>query len=345
MNYRILGQTHIKVSVLSFGAWQLGDSKYWGEDCATDADATVHAAIDNGINLFDTAEVYGDGESERVLGKILGSKRKDIILASKVLPDHCAPENLRKSCEASLQRLGTDYIDLYQIHWPYAADAYTNAKGETVPGVCAYEETQATLQELQDEGKIRAIGVSNFGRTDLESWCQTGECITNQIGYNMLFRAPEYDVIPTCRKQGIGVMAYMPLMQGLLSGDYFEIDDIPLMRRRTRHFASQREGTRHGEPGHEALLFETLAILRAFADAVDLPMATLALIYLIAQPGVSTVVLGARKVDQLRENLLSGDLTLGPAGMAQLNEITAPLKQAMGHNADLWQGDSTCRVK
>ena len=345
VQYRILGSSHMNVSVLAFGAWQLGDPNYWGEDHATDAEATVQAAIDSGINLFDTAEVYGDGESERVLGKALGTRRKEVYLASKVLPEHCAPDDIRSSCEASLQRLGTDYLDLYQVHWPYTAEAFVNAKGEKVPGVCAYEDTVAALEALQGEGKIRAIGVSNFGPTDLAEWCEAGQCVSNQIGYNMLFRAPEYDVVPACRQHQVGVMAYMPLMQGLLSGRYSAVEDVPLMRRRTRHFSGDREGTRHGEPGHESMLFETLALLRAFSDAVGIPMSTLALTWLIAQPNVSTVVLGARKAAQLQENLRGADLDLGPAGIAQLNEMTAPLKHVMGHNADLWQGDSTCRVK
>jgi Predicted oxidoreductases (related to aryl-alcohol dehydrogenases) len=118
MEYRRLGRTDWMVSVVSFGAWQIGDAEFWGHDDAANAETAVRVALDEGITLFDTAEMYGAGASEEALGKALGARRKDVYIADKVSPENCAPDRVRSSCEASLRRLGTDFIDLYQVHWP-----------------------------------------------------------------------------------------------------------------------------------------------------------------------------------------------------------------------------------
>lgn len=331
MRYRLLDGTGWNVSAVSFGAWQLGDETFWGRDDEADAEAAVRCALDCGVNLFDTAEMYGDGESERVLGAALGADHARVHIATKVSPENCAPDRLRNSCEQSLRRLGRDWIDLYQVHWP-CRDV-------------SFDSVQETMETLRQEGKIRAVGVSNFGVGDMGAWMASGKPTTNQIGYNLLFRAPEYGLIPECRRNGIGVLAYMPLMQGLLAGRYEAVADIPMLRRRTRHFSSARSGTRHGESGHEDLLMDTVLDLRDFAEAIGIPMATMCLSWLVAQPGVTSVVLGARNERQLRGNLEAADLYIGPAAVAQLNEITYPLKRAMGQNCDMWQSEGDSRVR
>ncbi len=330
MQYRKLGKTDVEVSHLAFGAWQLGDPAYWGTDTQADAQAAVDAAIDGGINFFDTAEMYGDGESERVLGKVLGKRRNNLILATKAWPTNCAPKDLRAACEASLERLGTDYVDLYQIHWPFSH--------------ASYEEAQAELDKLKAEGKIRMAGVSNFGTRDLASWLETGQAVTNQLGHNLLFRAVEYDIVPACRRQGVGVIAYMPLLQGLLAGKWDSIEDIPPNRRRTRHFSGTRENVKHGEPGCEDLLMQTLNHLSQFADAIDVPLATVSICWLAAQPGVDSVIVGARDAAQVRRNLQAAAIDIGPAAIAQLNEITGPLKNHLGDNADMWLSEAESRI-
>ena len=330
MEYRRLGRTDWMVSVVSFGAWQIGDAEFWGSDGAADAETAVQVALDEGINLFDTAEMYGAGASEEALGKALGARRKDVYIADKVSPENCAPARLRGSCEASLRRLGTDCIDLYQVHWP----------SREVP----FEETWAALAALRDEGKIREVGVSNFGPRDLADWRATGDAVSDQVGYNLLFRAVEYEVIPACREQGVSVLAYMPLMQGLLTGRYASIEDIPMLRRRTRHFSRHRDGTRHGEEGHENLLMDTVADLRDFAAAVGLTVEGMALSWLAAQPGVASVILGARNPAQLLDNLRAME-DIGPAAVAQLNELTYPLKRVLGPNCDMWQTAENSRIR
>ncbi|MBI5095363.1 MAG: aldo/keto reductase [Candidatus Hydrogenedentes bacterium] len=331
MYYHKLGGSSLNVSVLTFGAWQLGDPAYWGPDAEADGVAAVHAALDAGINFFDTAPMYGAGESERILGRALADHGDRVLIATKVWPDQCAPGKLRAACEASLQRLGMDRIDLYQIHWPC----------RDVPFDDVYDE----LRRLEEEGKIRHIGVSNFGPTDLEAWTATGYCTSNQVGYNLLFRAVEYDIVPACRMRNIAILAYMPLMQGILSGRWKSVEEIPVNRRRTRHFSASREGTRHGEPGAEPLLLETLTRLGQVAENIDEPLATVALAWVLAQPGVASAIVGARNPVQLERNLRAISLSLGVETIEQLNLITEPLRRHFGANADMWENDANSRIR
>ncbi len=331
MEYRRLGATDLKVSVLTLGVWQLGDSEYWGPVEAKEAEATVRAAIDSGVNLFDTAEWYGAGRSEEVLGQALGGRRKDVLLASKVSPQNCSSEGVRKACEASLARLRTDVIDVYQVHWP----------NPEIP----FEETYSALERLQKEGKIRAIGVSNFGPEDLTAWLSVGACASNQIGYNLLFRAAEWALLPACVEQGVGVLVYMPLMQGILSGRWKGIDEIPAKRRRTRHFASTREGTMHHEAGAEELLMATLRELEALAQSTGTGLADLAIAWVASRSGVTSVIAGAGKPDQVVKNAAAASLRLADDVARQMDAITAPLKQALGSNLDMWKSGKEARIR
>ncbi len=331
MEYRQLGNSGLKVSVYAFGAWQLGDSEYWGENVDADAESVVQAAIDAGITLFDTAESYGGGRSEEILGKALGARRNEVHIASKVSPNHLVPvENLREACEASLKRLGTEVIDLYQVHWPCDP--------------AQFGDVAAEMLRLRDEGKIRAIGVSNFGPQYLDAWVKSGECDSNQLGYNLLFRAIEFEIVPACRTLNTAILAYMPVLQGILAGRWNTVDAIPEARRRTRHFASERPGTRHGEPGCEALLMETLGKLDALCEETGQPMARVAIAWLMRQPGVTSVIVGCRTQAQLERNLAAAELELDDTVIERLNAITAPLKQRLGTNPDMWCGGKDRRV-
>jgi aryl-alcohol dehydrogenase-like predicted oxidoreductase len=330
MYYNTLGDSKLRVSALSLGVWQLGDPGFWGDDECSKAEDLVAAAIDHGITLFDTAELYGNGCSEEILGSALKGRRDEVLIASKVSTQHCTAEGVRAACENSLNRLQTDRIDLYQIHWPFPTEDF--------------EGVQDSLEKLRAEGKIVEVGISNFGRRNIRDWMATGQAVSNQIGYNMLFRAPEYEMIPACQKNKLGVLAYMPLMQGLLSGRYASIEDIPFQRRRTRHFSCTREGTRHGQVSHEKILWDTLEDLSDFAEAIGVPLAVLSLCWLMRQPGLSSVIIGSRKVEQLLFNLQAVNLDIGPAATAQLNEATYPLKVALGKNCDMWESDDNQRI-
>ncbi len=315
--------------MLALGSWQLADDAYWGR--GGDPERTVKVALDAGITLFDTAEMYADGESEKVLGKALGRDRDRVLIATKVFSSHCAPADLRKACEASLKRLHTDRIDLFQVHWP-SRDA-------------AFSDSAAEMIRLRKEGKIRALGVSNFGPKDLDEWMEVGEADSDQIGYNLLFRAPEYEILPACARHGVGVLVYMPLLQGIMTGRWTTVEEIPVSRRRTRHFASTREGTRHGEPGCEDLLFETLRRLKTISARIGHPMADVALAWLLARPEVTSVIVGAREPDQVLRNVRSVGLELDPDTVAELDDITKPVKDKLGGNADLWVGAKESRIR
>jgi myo-inositol catabolism protein IolS len=182
VKYRKLGPTDIEVSVVAMGCWAMSGGRTWGPQDEADSIATVHAALDAGSNFFDTAEAYGSGVSEGVLGRALKGRRHEAVIATKVSRSNLSHDDVVQACERSLRRLQTDTIDLYQIHWP----------SRTVP----IEETFAALDKLRQQGKVRAIGVSNFGVGDLAELLAVGWRGTDQLPYSLLWRALEYDVHP-----------------------------------------------------------------------------------------------------------------------------------------------------
>ncbi len=230
-----------------------------------------------------------------------------------------------------MKRLGTDVIDLYQVHWPFRH--------------IAFEEAQAELERLREEGKIRHIGVSNFGQKDLESWMASGSCVSDQLGYNLLFRAIEFQILSACGRHNVGVLAYMPLMQGLLADRWKTPEEVPEKRRRTRHFAATRSGVRHQQAGCETLTFKTLDAIREVCHRCGQPMEVIALAWLINQPNVASAIIGARKPEQLKRNLAALDLALTSEVRDELGRITAPLKDLLGANADMWEPADKTRIQ
>ena len=198
MEYRELGGTNIEVSVVALGCWSFAGDAYWGPQEDRDSIATVHAALDEGVNFFDTAESYGAGHSEIILGQALEGHRDDAVIATKVSHGCGAPCEIEAACARSLQNLNTDFIDLYQIHWPYR---------ET-----PVEVTLEALEKLRQEGKIRAYGVCNFGARDLAKLAQFADCATNQLPYSLLARAIEYEIQPHCVERNISIICYTPLV-------------------------------------------------------------------------------------------------------------------------------------
>jgi aryl-alcohol dehydrogenase-like predicted oxidoreductase len=282
------------------------------------------------VTFFDSAELYGDGYSEQLIGRALGGVRDEIVIASKAAPDHFAPDELRAACERSLGCLGTDRIDLYQLHWPHPE----------IP----VAETLGVMAELREEGKIRAIGVSNFGPHDLAEALAAGVPIaSNQLAYSLLFRAIEFEILPLCVEESISVLCYSPMLQGLLTGKFAAADDVPVDRARTRHFSCERRDARHGEPGAEAGTFAAVAQVRRVADLIGEPMANVALAWLLAEEGVASVIAGGRSPAQALINARAADLELSPDVVADLAAATDALKQTLGPNADMWQTDSRIR--
>jgi aryl-alcohol dehydrogenase-like predicted oxidoreductase len=228
--------------------------------------------------------------------------------------------------------LRTDYIDHYIVHWPITTHPV--------------DESFAVLQQLKKEGKIRSIGVSNYGAKLLGEVVDTGIQIdSNQLCYSLLSRAIEYEALPLCREQGISVTAYMPLMQGLLTGKFATIDDVPAFRMRTRHFSGQREMSRHGEPGAEQETFEAIDAIRSIADGLGEPVADVALAWVIAQPGLVSAIAGARRPDQIARNVHAGSLELAPSVIGRLDAATAALKDKLGPNIDYWNSLENARTR
>jgi aryl-alcohol dehydrogenase-like predicted oxidoreductase len=331
MRYTVLPGTDLRVSVIAMGCWALAGDSTWGEQSEADSVAATRAALDAGINFFDTAPGYGDGLSEQRLGKGLHGLRERAVVATKLGPDAMRPEALVASLERSLRNLGMDHVDLLQIHWP----------SRDVP----FAETWGALERLREQGKTRALGVSNFGPRDLAELTRSGVPVTNQLPYSLLSRAVEYELVPACSRQGIGILCYSPLLWGLLAGTYRSADEVPAGRARSRHFAPTRSQTRHGEAGCERETFEALARIRALAERLALPMSDLAVAWLLHQPGVTGVLAGIRRADQAQANARAADVQLDAATLAELDAATDAVKRALGSNPDLWQSGSASRYR
>ncbi|EON78298.1 Oxidoreductase, aldo/keto reductase family [Lunatimonas lonarensis] len=322
-----LPHSDFEISRIIFGCWAIVGGFNWGPQDERDSIEALKAAYDSGISTFDTAEAYGGGQSENLLAKALKGERHRIVIASKVGPQDFAYADLIQACERGLKNLQTDYIDLYQLHWPNPA----------IP----LDETLGALQVLKDQGKIRAYGVSNFGVKSLTTCAESAGAISsNQMAYNLLFRAIEYEILPKCIESDIPVLCYSPIMQGLLTGKFSDWEQVPDDRARTRHFSSKRPQSRHQEEGCEGLTFETIAAIRRLSTDNGMDMGSLSLAWLLRQPGVGGVIVGGRNAEQARRNTLAYEVSNNRGLFEELSGLTEELKEKLGSNADLWQTDS-----
>ena len=331
MRYRKLGRSELEVSVLTMGCWAIAGDSTWGPQDEGDAIQALRTAYELGINHFDTASGYGQGRSEELVGRALKDVRDEVIVATKVWPDMLRPDDIRTSCETSLKWLDMDYVDLLYIHWP----------NWDVP----LADTVGAMEKLVEEGKARYIECSNFGKQDLTELLQHVRVDVDQLPYNLLWRSLEFEILPTCIENDVSVACYSPLLHGLLTGKFQSVDEIPWGRTRTRHFSGSREGSRHGESGAEEETFEALGKIRQICDQAGLPMAQVAMAWLLHQEGVATVVAGARSPEQVRSNVAMASLELPSDMIAALNEATDPLKEKLGPNPDMWQTESGSRMR
>ncbi len=330
MRYAKLGNTDIKVSRMALGCWPFAGGKVWGPQDDNDSIAAVHASLDAGVNFFDTAEGYSDdSNSEEVLGKALNGKRSKAVIATKIGNAYLHPSTVAETCEGSLSRMQTDYIDLYQIHWPNHD--------------VAIEDTMSELLKLQDSGKIRALGVCNFGVRDLTDILACGAIVTNQLPYNLIWRALEFAIKPECVANNVGIICYSPLQQGLLTGRYSTADDVPPGLSRTRHFNKDRDQAIHGEDGCEEETFRTIASVLKIADEVGEHPAKVSLAWLLAQEGVTSLLVGARNADEVALNAPTFDYDLPDDAINALSAATEELKQILGESADFWRSPSRMR--
>ena len=330
MRYATLGDTGIEVSRMALGCWPFAGGRVWGPQDDDDSIAAVHASLDAGVNFFDTAEGYSDdSNSEEVLGRALIGRRADAVIATKIGNTNLHPSVVAEHCDASLERLQTDYIDLYQIHWP----------NHDVP----IEDTMAELLKLQDSGKVRALGVCNFAVRDLTDILECGAIVTNQLPYNLLWRALEFAIKPTCVANDVGVICYSPLQQGMLTGRYATADDVPSGLSRSRHFNKNREQAIHGEEGCEEETFATIASVLGIAEEIGEHPAKISLAWLLAQEGVTSLLVGARNPDEVALNTPTFDYDLPSDVATALSDATDELKQILGENADFWQSPGRMR--
>jgi aryl-alcohol dehydrogenase-like predicted oxidoreductase len=313
-------------------------------------DGLVRRAVELGINYFDTAEIYNNGRSEAALGLALrGIPRDQVIIGSKVTPAHCYHDTLIASCEASLRRLQTDYIDLYLIHWPLHPHALRHVTNNEalINHPPSTEEAASALQTLQAAGKIRHIGVSNFASNWLDKILETGvQVVANQLHYNLLSRAIEADILPYCLQQGVGILGYMTILQGVLAGKYKTLAEIPAPRRRTRHFHhASTPLSRHGEEGAEVELQAALIQIQQMADEVGMPMSQLATRWAFSNPAITCAIVGARNVAQLEAAAHSAAEILPADLVERLNQITQPLKAKLGPSFDYYEHTNLDRTR
>lgn len=348
METRPCGRSGLRLPKLGLGCWAFGGGAYWGPQSQADVDQVVHAALDHGVTYFDTAEGYNDGESERALGVALRGRRDRAFVATKISPGNCRPDALRAHCEASLRRLGTEWIDLYLVHWPINANAIRHFTADAAllrdpPDPAA---AFATLADLRRAGKVRHVGVSNFGPVQLaEALAFDLALAANELPYNLLMRGIEPVLLPACTRAGVGVLGYMALMQGVLAGGVASFDDLPASRTRTRHFAGTRPGARHGEPGAEPETWAALQAIAAIAAESGLPMADLALAWALANEAIACTIVGCRNRRQLDANLRAADLTLASADHSRLDAATAPLLAKLGPCVDYYQAAADSRSR
>jgi aryl-alcohol dehydrogenase-like predicted oxidoreductase len=311
MEYIQLGRSGLNVSRICFGTWQFSGD--WGSVERDEAIAAIRAALDQGVTFFDTAQAYGFGDSEALLGEALGADihRDDVIVATKGglrpvddgVQRDASPEFLRDGVETSLRHLGVEAIDLYQVHWP---DRET-----------PFEETGAALKELKDEGKIRHVGVSNFSPAEMDTLSRTIEVETDQPPYNLFNRGIEEDVLPYCREQDIGLLVYGPLSHGLLSGRF---DPSTLAE------DDWRRGHEPFEGDHLERNLEVVERLREFAEQRGHTLPQLAVAWVLAQPGLHVAITGARRPAHIEGIAPAAEIELSEDELAEIDELTGAAK-------------------
>jgi aryl-alcohol dehydrogenase-like predicted oxidoreductase len=331
MEYRQLGRSGLRVSTVTLGTMGFGGTGWAqpvGQIDVEGARAQIDLAREAGVNLIDTADVYSGGLSEEILGQALGNDREEVLIATKVrMPMGDGPNDaglsrhhIIRSAEASLRRLKTDYLDLYQVHeW----DGHT-----------PLEETLSALDALVQSGKVRYIGASNYSAWHLMKalWTSDREhlarFVSQQIYYSLQARDAESELVPVSLDQGLGILVWSPIAGGLLSGKYRRGVDAPSG---SRHLTDWNEPPVHNEDQ----LYDTIEVLVEVGQEHGVSAAQVALAYTLAKPGVTSLIVGARTEEQLADNLAAADLKLGEEEMARLDNVSAqPLRYPYWHQAN-----------
>ena len=312
MDYRKLGNTNLKISVIGFGAWGIGGAPFWETEGDAVSERAILRAFDSGINFYDTAPAYGFGHSEKLLGKTLKSLRDKVILATKCglrwekedfsgIQRNCSKESIMKEIDWSLQRLRTDIIDLYQVHWP---DNKT-----------PHQETMEALLEIQRAGKIRYFGVSNYSLPQIQACLEHAPIVSLQSEYSLLQRSIEADLVPFCCDHNIGLLAYSPLASGVLCGKYDA--NTRFTDWRSRGILGQFSG----KPFENNIM--KVEKLKRISEEISRSCTHLAINWVANQPGVTSALVGVKNDTQVANNVQSVGWRLEDKYQQELNEIFA----------------------
>lgn len=306
------------VSRICFGAWQASD---WATSNEKSFFESVRAALSLGINFFDTAEIYGNGISESLLGKALQGKRDRVIVATKFSHRNSRPAEIRRALEASLKRLKTDYVDLYQQHWP--------------PLAPPLDESIAELSKLRSEGKIRAIGVSNWMGPEFGECSLTSDIDCVQNCCSLLWRSIEREVLPLCISNNIAVIAYSPLCQGLLAGRFKSAEEIPQDFRKKNILLSKERFEKS---------YAVAQAAAALAPKYDKPVSAVALRFLLDTPGITSVIVGASSASQVEDNIQALGWALDKDDYESLASLTIEYKTVFPDHSSLWGWHSRAKT-
>lgn len=317
METRSLGKSDIQITPILMGTWQAGKKMWTGIEDEESIKA-IRAAYEAGITTIDTAEVYGNGHSEQIVAKAVGDVRDKLVYASKVFANHLKHDEVIAACDRSLQNLNTDYIDLYQIHWPSGS-----FNTEVVP----IEETMNALNQLKEEGKIRAIGVSNFSRTQLEEASQYGRVESLQPPYSLFWRKVERDAAPYCIENNISILAYSSLAQGLLTGKFASDHQFAKGDHRADNTLFKGENYQRAQTA--------LQQLKPIADRHNCTLAQLSLAWLIAQPQTNAIA-GARHAIQVKDNAKAAEVSLSEADLREIDRIGRQVTDYLDDNPVMW---------
>lgn len=300
MKYVKLGKSDFKVSAITFGCMELGGGP-WEVNSDEDNTRVLQTAFEKGITTFDTAEMYGKGHSEEVLGKALESKRKECIFATKVNKEHLWPADIRTSVEASLKRLRTDYLDVYYVHWPNIE----------IP----LEKTISEFNKLKNEGIIRAIGVSNFSLEQLKEAMEYAHIDLIQPEYNLLQRDIENGIMEYCYDNSISICSYNSIAKGILTGKFhlggaiIQDDDF---RRHKRLFL----------PEHLEKEMDIILLLKEIADAKGCTLSQVAISWLFYQKGFTSAIVGTQSEKHLLNNIKAIEIELSQREVERLNQVS-----------------------
>jgi myo-inositol catabolism protein IolS len=303
VDYVTLGTTNIKISRITHGCMELGGMShlYWEVKDEDVNVALLRTALESGITTFDTAESYGDGRSETIVGKALKKVRSRCVMASKVAKEHLMPDDIQKALEGSLSRLDTSYLDLYYIHWP----------NDAIP----LEKTMATLMRLRDQGVIKAIGVSNFSLAQLKEAVKYGEVSAYQPEYNLLSRGIEKEIMPFCRERSISILSYNSLAKGILTGAFH-------LYGATLGPKDFRNAKPHFQKANMEVQRPLIQLMEEVAKKHGATLSQVATYWTMAQPGMTSAIIGTQNQTHFLENIRAFQIKLTQDEIKKMGEVS-----------------------